>query len=464
MATTGQIVPLEIPPATTNKERLKVKYPFLCSDLSLTTGSKNPKGRLKSSINFWKSIGSNETICDVIENGYRIPFLSTPPTMSAGNNSSARQQPNFVLEEIMNLLQTGRILEVEEPPHIVNPLSVAKNNDGSFRLILDLSILNKYVYKEHIKFEDWHIMEEYVKPLDFLFKFDISKGYHHVDIWEGHQTYLGFSWFIDGIQKFYIFTVLPFGITTGPFIFTKVMRCLIKHWRSLGLRIVCFLDDGLCTAQSFNIAVTAAYRVKSDLISAGFVINDKKSVWIPTQNITWLGFHFSSERYTLEVTEERCLSLLGSVHTCLKNLPYTTPRKLAKICGKIISTKLVLQNVVQLKTRRLYYAIDKGKTWDGRISMSNYPGAVSELKFWANEFRNMNIHYLAKEYKPTLLGASDASDTGIAAKITIDGVDHSICKNLSLEKSQESSTWRELYAVYHSISSLVPIIKNRKLV
>jgi hypothetical protein len=31
-------------------------------------------------------------------------------------------------------------------------------------------------------------------------------------------------------------------------------------------------------------------RVKYDLLSAGFFINNGKSIWLPTRNLTWLGF------------------------------------------------------------------------------------------------------------------------------------------------------------------------------
>ncbi|CAH3154321.1 unnamed protein product, partial [Porites lobata] len=43
-------------------------------------------GRLKSHIQFWRSIGASQFILDVIEHGYRIPFHSTPPVSFCSNN------------------------------------------------------------------------------------------------------------------------------------------------------------------------------------------------------------------------------------------------------------------------------------------------------------------------------------------------------------------------------------------
>ena len=118
----------------------------------------------------------------MILNGYKIPFLSTPPRLFYSNNISALNAESFVTEEITALLDTGRIIEVTDTPHVVNPLSVSKNNDSTFRLILDLSSVNPYIFKDFVKFEDWKVMEDYVQPGDYLWKFDIRKGYHHVDI------------------------------------------------------------------------------------------------------------------------------------------------------------------------------------------------------------------------------------------------------------------------------------------
>ena len=37
----------------------------------------------------------------------------------------------------------------------------------------------------------------YAERGDFMFSFDLKSGYHHVDIAELHQKYLGFEW--DGV-------------------------------------------------------------------------------------------------------------------------------------------------------------------------------------------------------------------------------------------------------------------------
>ena len=62
----------------------------------------------------------------------------------------------------------------------------------------------------------------------FLYKFYINQGYHYFEIDDNYQKYLGFSRKIDGKISYFMFTVLPFSLSSIPFIFTKVMRCPAK--------------------------------------------------------------------------------------------------------------------------------------------------------------------------------------------------------------------------------------------
>ena len=61
-----------------------------------------------------------------------------------------------------------------------------------------------------------------------FYKFDISQGYHHIDIDHNYQKYLGFICKIDGKIIYFMFIVLHFSFSTAPFTFTKIMPCLVK--------------------------------------------------------------------------------------------------------------------------------------------------------------------------------------------------------------------------------------------
>ena len=100
-------------------------------------------------------------------------------------------------------------------------------------------------------------------PCAWACSFDVKSGYHHIEMFESDQQFLGFSWVFDGVTKYFKFTVLPFGLSVGLYIFSKVMRPLVKYWRSKAIRIVVYLDDGISAATNFPNAEGFACQVRS---------------------------------------------------------------------------------------------------------------------------------------------------------------------------------------------------------
>ena len=86
--------------------------------------------------------------------------------------------------------------------------------------------------KSKIEFEDAQSMLNFLIGEShsnlWAYSFDVKSGYHHVEIYPSHQRFLGFSCVFNGVRKYFKFVVLLFGLSTGPYIFTKVMRPLVK--------------------------------------------------------------------------------------------------------------------------------------------------------------------------------------------------------------------------------------------
>ena len=89
---------------------------------------------------------------------------------------------------------------------------------------------------------------------DYLFSLDLKSGYHHVDIYEPHRQFLGFQWKQKGQTHFYVFTILPFGLATACYAFTKLLRPLVKYWRGQGIRALVYLDDGIIAVTGMEAA------------------------------------------------------------------------------------------------------------------------------------------------------------------------------------------------------------------
>ena len=118
------------------------------------------KGRFKKNLIFWQeTLSANSVILEIIDIGYQISFFTKPKCASFRNNLSALKNKDFVKEYISELLKCGSIIEAENLPEVINPLSVSINSSGKKRLILDLRYVNSHVYKDKVKFEDWKCFE-----------------------------------------------------------------------------------------------------------------------------------------------------------------------------------------------------------------------------------------------------------------------------------------------------------------
>ena len=193
------------------------------------------KGRLKLHIQFWIDIQAPDFILDCIRDGYKIPFFSMPEPAAFSNNRSAQTHAEFVADAITELLSLGRVHQTrKEQLLVISPLSVSVQQTGKKRLILDLRYVNQHVYKQRVKFDHWRTAINFFGKGTYFTKFDLKTGYHHLEIFPEHQPFLGFSWtYPDGNTCYYMFSVLPFGLSSAPYIFTKLLTDLPRCDRRL---------------------------------------------------------------------------------------------------------------------------------------------------------------------------------------------------------------------------------------
>ena len=107
--------------------------------------------------------------------------------------------------------------------------------------------------------------------------------------------------------------VLVFGLSTAQFLFTKVIRVLIKHWRSLAIRISPFIDDILGGGRSSNEALVISNFIKSQPEESGFLINIDKSLWVPTQQGEKLGYVVYLKRGVFKMPQRRRGSMFAKL-------------------------------------------------------------------------------------------------------------------------------------------------------
>lgn len=201
--------------------------------------------RLSSHKGFWfDNLALNPQIRLTLDRGYSIPFLRIPPKFCIPNNLSAKRHSDFVTSEVNHLLLKGIIEEAKFEVEGINALSVAVQSSGKKRLILDCSFLNSHLATFKFKLETLPRVISMLQKRMFMVNLDLKSGYHHVPMRKDHWTYLGFMW----AGKTYFYKVLPFGLSSGPFIFTKLFRPLMARWRDMGIMVFIYLDDILIAA------------------------------------------------------------------------------------------------------------------------------------------------------------------------------------------------------------------------
>ena len=199
------------------------------------------KGRLRAHLPFWVEIEAPPGVLETIRSGYVIPFETIPPGVCLSNNRSALEHSDFVSSAVCDLLKMGLVSELLTPPTVINPLSVSVNSEGKPRLILDLRHVNSCIPKAKVRIEDWKVFLQYLSRGGYMYKFDLKSGYHHIDICRRHHQFLGFQWALGGARsRYFCFTVLPFGLSSAPYLFTKFFRPLVRYWRGLGIHLVLY--------------------------------------------------------------------------------------------------------------------------------------------------------------------------------------------------------------------------------
>ena len=415
------------------------------------------QGRLSKAYTFWKdTLHAPALVLDWIRTGYKLPLLCVPTPYS---HRSALQHAGFVSEAIRELTANRCVTQVSVKPFICSPLSVVVNLEGKSRLVLNLKHLNQFFRKDKFKYEDLRVALLMFQKDDFLFKFDLKSGYHHVDIYEPHQKYLSFAWETEGKVSYFVFAVMPFGLSSACYTFTKLLRPLIKYWGGLGLRAVVYLDDGIVAVKGYDRAVQQSKRVRSDLASAGLIANDLKSQWIPARCIIWLGFELDLEQGWLRIPESK-LQMLQNQLSKKDGLQPIPAKALASIIGKIVALSPAMGPVTRLMTCSLYSVLSSRRLWCQLLVLS--PEARDELLFWQRQINLFNGQNIWPSPSAVRVVYSDASNTGYSGYCVEYG-GHVAHRQWTEQEAQQSSTWRELRAVRLVLESFAKELCNQRV-
>lgn len=109
---------------------------------------------------------------------------------------------------------------------------------------------------------------------DYMCRLDLQDAYFMVPIDIEDKKYLRFEY----DNKIYQFNALPFGLTSAPFVFTKIGKQLVNWLRKKGVKVVIYLDDFLIFGETYDNCLKDTELTISLLTSLGFLISWKKVI------------------------------------------------------------------------------------------------------------------------------------------------------------------------------------------
>ena len=216
-------------------------------------------------------------------------------------------------------------------------------------------------------------------------KIDLKDAYFSVPLQKDSQKLVRFLW----AGNLFEFLCLCLGSGPDPRIFTKLLKIPISVLRHLMIRAIIYLDDLLILGNSMSEIFTARDSVIFLLQHLGFVINLKKCVLDPVQEIEFFGLIVSSQTMTLSLPEEKivkikdqCLSLYKASEVSLLDL--------TKLIGTISSTiRAVLPARLQFRFLQQQQILSLKQTPSNLTFVKLTPMAKNEL-WWFNNLELCN--------------------------------------------------------------------------
>ena len=223
-------------------------------------------------------------VVEVLREGYRIPFLRSPPLsaepilMPAYNPLSTK---GVVLGEVTQALIAKGAVELAPlpSPGFYSHLFLVWKTSGSWRPVIDLSTLNLFVDVSHFRMETIQSVLLSDRYGDWMASIDLKETYLQVPVHPESRPFLRFV----AHGQVYQFTALCFGFSTAPQVFSRVMAPVSAILHSWGIRMRRYLDDWLVQSSSCESLLQDLHVVLGLCRKLGIVINPVKSNLEPSQ-------------------------------------------------------------------------------------------------------------------------------------------------------------------------------------
>ncbi len=383
----------------------------------------------------------------MVREGLKLDFESAPRLFKRKKVRLWKTEDQALIDEaVQDFLEKDAIEETTESEKtFISEIFVIKQKNEKKRAVLDARALNRHLRYAHFKMDNIRVVREAIRKKDWLIKIDIKDAYLHIPVHRKDRNWLTFRW----RNKLFRFKAMPFGISSAPRIFTKLIRAALAPLRERGIRILAYLDDFCLLASSKEEALKVARVVREHLERLGFILNESKCNWVPTRVQEFLGFELDTELMEIRLPLSKLRRVRKEARRIL-NSQNLSARKLASAIGLFNATaEAVFPARLKFRAllRDLQQSLNKEKdNWEAQVHLSGE--AKTELGWWLGELERWNGRAMLTP-SPTVEVETDASDSGWG--IAIRNSSFRTFGHWSAQERNQSINYRELLAVLFAV-------------
>ena len=376
-------------------------------------------GRLCHFLPFWKSICTDAWVLNIIAHGYELDLLSVPTFQGIRATRAVRSAP-VLSEEVSDMIAKGAVVPVpldQEETGYYSTYFLVPKKDGGLRPILNLRYFNRHVQKLSFRMETLSSVITTLPLNCWLASIDLKDAYFHVAVVPDHQKFLRFHW----QGQSYQYRTLPFGLTSAPRVFTKVLAPVIAWLRTRGIHLCAYLDDLIVVGVSPADVRRSVTTVADTLTHAGFILNLKKSELVPSQDLVYIGGRIRPDLGTVFLPEDRLEVLIRCVRTFLRVGLCKPAHQWLRLLGLMAATLSVVFRA-RLHMRPIQWHVKRrwNHTMGLRAPIMVSKDLVLALQWWLDkEHLRTGLPFLPP--RPQLTVGTDASTEGWGGHMMVQG-------------------------------------------
>ena len=413
-------------------------------------------------------------------------------------------QREFLEREYARCMETGawEAAPPSERTHVCRvhlvPKKVPPGEPPKWRVVVDLRPTNSFCRGASCKYETLRVLQRLARKGDWMVSFDLKDGYHAIGV---HRDFRRFMTFAlppppgnpDAPPRYVRCAALPFGWLLSPYVFTKVMRVMVRMLRSpgapslarlrrsaasgralvlrlsrghsrppslYGMRVLPYVDDFLLIAATRRDAFRCRERAQQVLDYLGITRHPEKGWWEPTQRLEHLGLDvdtaaglFRVPPRKLDDLERQAREIRGLASREARLVPC---RLLAGFIGFAQSVQLACPPA-RFFLRSLHDVLSTRTSWDGRVRLSRQ--AQRDLQWW-QRVRSADVGRAIWQEPEQSTLHSDASKLGWGVMLDEMVPAHGMWR--PRDRSRHI-TYLELLAVHRGLQTFLDRLRGRSV-